>query len=66
MYGLIELEIFSYPFRLGGRLILAALMDSSKEEFLCPKDHTADYVACFYALPFLPPVNGSVYSHIVI
>lgn len=27
MYGLIESEIFSYAFRLGGRLILATLLD---------------------------------------
>ena len=27
MYGLIELEIFSYAFRLGGRLMLATLLD---------------------------------------
>ena len=26
MYGLIELEIFSYAFRLGGRLMLATLL----------------------------------------
>ena len=31
MYGLIELEIFSYAFRLGGRLMLATLMDSSED-----------------------------------
>ena len=30
MYVLIELEIFSYAFRLGGRLMLATLMDSSE------------------------------------
>lgn len=34
MYGLIELEIFSHAFWLGGRLILATLMDSSEEECL--------------------------------
>lgn len=28
MYGLIEVEIFSYAFWLGGRLMLAMLMDS--------------------------------------
>ena len=27
MYGLIESEIFSYAFRLGGRLMLATLLD---------------------------------------
>ena len=27
MYGLIEVEIFSYAFRLGGRLMLATLLD---------------------------------------
>ncbi len=31
MYGLIELEIFSYAFRLGGRLMLATLMDSGED-----------------------------------
>ena len=31
MYDLIELEIFSYAFRLGGRLMLATLMDSSED-----------------------------------
>ena len=31
MYGLIELEIFSYAFRLGGKLMLATLMDSGKD-----------------------------------
>ena len=31
MYGLIELEIFAYAFRLGGRLMLATLMDSSED-----------------------------------
>jgi len=31
MYGLIELEIFSYAFRLGGRLMLATLMDNGKD-----------------------------------
>ena len=30
-YGLIELEIFSYAFRLGGRLMLAALMDCGED-----------------------------------
>ena len=28
MYGLIEVAIFSYAFRLGGRLMLATLLDS--------------------------------------
>lgn len=32
MYGLIELEIFSYAFRLGGRLMLATLMDSGEDD----------------------------------
>ncbi|MBR4971787.1 MAG: hypothetical protein IKY59_02330 [Oscillospiraceae bacterium] len=27
MYGLIETEVFSYGFRLGGRLMLATLLD---------------------------------------
>ena len=31
MYGLIELEIFSYAFQLGGRLMLAMLIDSGKD-----------------------------------
>ena len=31
MYGLIELEIFPYAFRLGGRLMLAMLMDSGED-----------------------------------
>ena len=31
MYGLIELEIFSYAFRLGGRLMLATLMDARED-----------------------------------
>ena len=31
MYGLIELEIFSYAFRLGGRLMLATLMDNGED-----------------------------------
>ena len=31
MYGLIELEIFSYAFRLGGRLMLATLMDGAED-----------------------------------
>ena len=31
MYSLIELEIFSYAFRLGGRLMLATLMDSGED-----------------------------------
>ena len=31
MYGLIEQEIFSYAFRLGGRLMLATLMDNGKD-----------------------------------
>ena len=30
-YGLIELEIFLYAFRLGGRLMLAALMDCGED-----------------------------------
>ena len=29
MYGLIEVAIFSYAFRLGGRLMLATLLDDS-------------------------------------
>ena len=29
MYGLIEVAIFSYAFRLGGRLMLATLLDSN-------------------------------------
>lgn len=32
MYRLIELEIFSYAFRLGGRLMLATLMDSGEDD----------------------------------
>lgn len=31
MYGLIEVEILSYAFRLGGRLMLAMLMDSGED-----------------------------------
>ena len=31
MYGLIELEIFSYAFRLGGRLMLATLMGNDED-----------------------------------
>ena len=31
MYSLIELEIFSYAFRLGGRLMLATLMDNGED-----------------------------------
>lgn len=30
MHGIIELEIFSYAFQLGGRLMLATLMDNSE------------------------------------
>ena len=30
MHGLIELEIFSYAFRLGGRLMLATLTDNGE------------------------------------
>ncbi len=43
MYGLIELEIFSYAFRLGGGLMLATLMDSVRMP-KAEKDHTADYL----------------------
>ena len=32
MYGLIESEIFSYAFRLGGRLMLATLQDEGGSE----------------------------------
>ena len=28
MYGLIEVEIFSYAFRLGGRIMIATLLDT--------------------------------------
>ena len=31
IHGLIELEIFSYAFRLGGRLMLATLMDTRED-----------------------------------
>jgi hypothetical protein len=31
MHSIMELEIFSYAFRLGGRLMLATLMDSGKD-----------------------------------
>ena len=31
MYSLIELKIFSYAFRLGGRLMLATLMDNGED-----------------------------------
>ena len=31
MHSIMELEIFSYAFRLGGRLMLAMLMDSGKD-----------------------------------
>ena len=32
MHSILELEIFSYAFRLGGRLMLATLMDSGDDE----------------------------------
>ena len=32
MHSILELEIFSYAFRLGGRLMLATLMDSGEDE----------------------------------
>lgn len=31
MHSIMELEIFSYAFRLGGRLMLATLMDSGED-----------------------------------
>jgi len=31
MHSIMELEIFSYAFRLGGRLMLATLMDGGKD-----------------------------------
>ena len=31
MHGIMELEIFSYAFRLGGRLMLATLTDNGKD-----------------------------------
>ena len=31
MHSIMEVEIFSYAFRLGGRLMLATLMDSSQD-----------------------------------
>ena len=31
LHSIMELEIFSYAFRLGGRFMLATLMDSSNE-----------------------------------
>ena len=31
MHSIMEVEIFSYAFRLGGRLMLAMLMDSSED-----------------------------------
>ena len=31
MHSIMELEIFSYAFRLGGRLMLAMLMDSGED-----------------------------------
>ena len=33
MHGIMELEIFSYAFRLGGRLMLATLMDICLQRF---------------------------------
>ena len=40
MYGLIELEIFSYAFRLGGRLMLAMLMDSGEDDESRKRPHS--------------------------
>lgn len=31
MHSILKLEIFSYAFRLGGRLMLATLVDSSED-----------------------------------
>ena len=32
MHSIMELEIFSYAFRLGGRLMLATLLDSGQDD----------------------------------